>query len=179
MRRTSILIATIVITLAAATACTSAEAATPTKKKAHPSVLLALNAKNGESVAGTDGAYRVTLTNYGDVLAFTDRPIRKARRTTVASLATQWKKLFAGDSPNAALSGTTADGKSVDVAVELSQPHGDNQSVTFTVRGVGVDRNLKLPAQFADVSLFIDNVGGSSDTELVYASTFVPFDSSF
>jgi len=177
MRRTSVLVAAIVITLAAATACTSADAATPAKKKAHPSVLFALNAKNGESAAGTDGAYRVTLTNYGDVLVFTDRPIRKARRTTVASLATQWKKLFGGDPPNAALSGTTADGKSVDVAVELSQPHGDNQSVTFTVHGVGVDRDLKLPAHLADVSLFVDDA--STNTELVYASTFVPFDSSF
>lgn len=170
-----------------ATACTSADDATSssskststTTKKATPSVLLALNAKDAESTGATGGAYRVTLTNYGDVLAFTDRPIRKARRTTVAALATQWNQLFGTDAPNAALSGITADGKSIDVAVELGEPHGDNHAVTFTVRGVGVDRNLKLPDQLADVSLFIDDVSGPDDTEIVFASTFIPFDSSF
>ena len=141
-----------------------------------PSVLLALDAKNAET-ASIDHGYRVTLTGYGDVLAFTDRPIRRARRTTVKLLADHWDRLFGKDAPNAALSGVTPDGMSVDVAVELTEVSGDNQTMGFNVRGVGVDRDLRLPEHLVDVSLFIDDVDDS--TQIVFASTFIPFDSSF
>jgi hypothetical protein len=143
-----------------------------------PSLLLALDAKNAETARVNDG-YHVTLTGYGDVLVFTDRPIRKARRTTVELLADHWARLFGNDAPNAAFSGITPDGKSVDVAVELTQVSGDNHTVGFTVRGVGVDRDLRLPEHLADVSLFIDDVSMNNTTEIIFASNFVPFDSSF
>ncbi len=140
-------------------------------------MLLALDARNAQ-IAAIDGGSRVTLTGYGDVLAFTDRPLRKARRTTVALLTDHWNRLFGNDPPNAALSGVTPDGRSIDVAVELTAVRGDDSTVAFDVRGVGVSRDLHLPAQLVDVSLFIDDATLNS-IELVYASNFVPFDSSF
>ena len=176
------LVAVVGIALAAggSAGASTAKAPDPSAKRAksrHTSVLMALEAKNADAAQVADG-YRVTLTGYGDVLLFTDRPVRKARRTRVALLAAGWPRLFGKDAPNAALSGITSDGKSVDVAVELTAINGDDHAVAFDLRGVGADRNLHLPAHLDDVSLFIDDASLDA-TELVFASTFVPFDSSF
>lgn len=141
-----------------------------------PDWLLSLDAENAE-VVGPDDAYRVTLSGYGDVLAFTDRPIRRARRTTVERLVDGWDRTFGTDPPNAALSGITPEGETIDVTVELTEPSGDNESVTFTARGVGIDRNLRLPERLTDVSLFVDDV--EDPDEIIYATTFVPWDASF
>jgi hypothetical protein len=184
LRPAALLVAFVVaVGLGVAPACTADKSATSkgstgavAATTSNAGWLLVLDAKNAET-ARTGDSYHVTLSDYGDVLAFTDRPLRKARRTTVDRLVDGWDRLFGKDAPNAALSGITPDGKSIDVAVELTEPSRDNQSVAFAVRGVGVDRGLRLPERLVDVSLFIDDV--DDPTEIVFASTFVPFDSSF
>ncbi len=150
-------------------------------------ILLALDAESAMIEVGGD-EHTLTLTEPSDVLAFTDRPVRAAQRTTVAELVARWDRLFGADPPNAALSGLTQDGRSVDVPVELTSAASSGAAVSFTARRIDDGDRTALPAELHDVSLFIDDTsmcpdptppGGDCSTEIVYASTFVPFDSSF
>jgi hypothetical protein len=152
-------------------------------------VLLALDA--GSATVSDDGEEQtITLRGTSDVLAFTDRPVRAAQRTSVSELVERWDRLFGDDPPNAALSGVTTDGYSVDVPVELTSISADGDEVSFTARRLDDGQNAPVPDELERVSVFIDDVspcGGNEgegaqsvcSTELVYSSTFVPFDSSF
>jgi hypothetical protein len=152
-------------------------------------LLLALDA--GSATVSDDGEEQsITLRETSDVLAFTDRPVRAAQRTSVDQLVQRWDRLFGDDPPNAALSGVTVDGYSVDVPVELTSISATGDDVSFTARRLDDGQNAPVPEELERVSMFIDDgspCGGVEGegaqslctTELVYASTFVPFDSSF
>lgn len=182
---------------AALVGCTSdahftPNAATSGEPKGHEvEVLFALNGETAQLAPDGDG-YQVTMRQIGDVLVFTDRPVREAKRTTPALLVEQWDSIFGDDPPNGALSGVTAAGESVDVAVEITKIDGDNATTTFTVNGPGDGGLDRLPKELRNASLFIDDavmntcpgqLGESAQmdcsTEIIYASTLVPFDSSF
>ena len=153
-------------------------------------VLFALDAPS--ATVGIQGAeHTITMQEPSDVLAFTDRPVREAQRGSVATLVEAWRQLFGDDPPNAALSAVTPDGFSVDVPVELTSISSTNDRVVFTARRIDDGERAAVPSDLESVSLFIDDAAacppmsegdGAQElcsTELVYASTFVPFDSSF
>lgn len=137
-------------------------------------VLFALNADSATITKRSDG-YQLGVDGARDVLVFTDRPVRRAHRSTVAALVAHWHAMFGTDPPNAALSALTPDGRSVDIPVELRDPQLRNGEVTFAIQELGVQH--RLPGQLSHVALFIDDA--TDATQLVYASTFTPFDSSF
>lgn len=140
------------------------------------------------SDASTDqlgDTFEMTILNPEDVVAFTDRPDRLARRMTPEALVGMWDELFADDPPNAVLAGRGPDGSGVDIMVELTEPRLDDSArLTLTVQAIDEDSSAAFPAELTDVSLFIDDVtcpagAPTCSTLLVYSSTFVPFDSSF
>lgn len=162
----------------------ASEAATATTAVAETSWLFALL---GDS-ASTDrlgDTLEMTILNPEDVVAFTDRPDRLARRMTPEALVGMWDEFFANDPPNAVLAGRGPDGGGVDIVVELTDPRlDDSDRLTLTVQAIGEDASAAFPAEITDVSLFIDDVtcpagDYSCSTLSVYSSTFVPFDSSF
>lgn len=110
-----------------------------------------------------DGRSRVTV-DVADprVLAFTDRPARGAGREDLASFVDGWPTAFAGDPPNAALTGTATDGADSDTAVELTDPSWNpaTRQLTVTARPIGADAAKVLPASYRRLDLFIDDAAG-------------------
>ncbi|MFZ4519468.1 MAG: hypothetical protein ACOYOP_13840, partial [Microthrixaceae bacterium] len=110
-----------------------------------------------------DGRFRVSI-DVGDprVLAFTDRPARGADREPLATFVDQWPTVFAGDPPNAALTGTAADGTDSDTAVELTDPAWNPATgqLTLTARPIGADVGAALPGRYTQLSVFIDDATG-------------------
>lgn len=90
------------------------------------------------------------------VVAFTDRPERASRVLSTPGLLLQWPALFAGDPPNAAISGT-ADGAQVESTVEIvaASPGASPGEVRLGIRSLGSE---PLPASLADVTLVVDDV---------------------
>lgn len=129
------------------------------------------------TVDADGAAYRVSLTNPQDVVAFTDRPERLARRLAVDALVGAWPTLFTDVPPNGLLAGRAPNGELVDVVVEIEDVGLDETAtLRFSARPVGDDTAAVFPAGLTDVSLFIDDVICPC---LVDTSPFVPFDSSF
>ncbi|MFZ4519432.1 MAG: hypothetical protein ACOYOP_13660 [Microthrixaceae bacterium] len=145
----------------------------------------------GSTTPGVEQA--VILQGTGDVLVFTDRPQRHADTVGIRRFVAAWPKVFAGDPPNAVIAGTLPDGSRTQLAVEVRGANVAGEVPTFRVHGIGADRDRQVPGELRDVSLFIDDTtvpvcGPSGDgpqaqelctTEIVYANTWVPFDSSF
>ena len=128
----------------------------------------------------SSGGQQVVLRDPGDVIAFTDRPERRAIRMSPANLVADWSELFASSPPNAVLTGITTEGEQVEVAVELtSLAPGTGDPLTFSLTTIGEDDGMAISSQLTEVAIFIDDVPCPSSTCLVYASTFIPFDSSF
>lgn len=139
--------------------------------------LFALLAERATAV-GDDGGYVVAISYTHDVISFTDRPERIARRFVPAALVAAWSDLFAGEAPNGVIAGRTPDGAEIDVVVELTDAVlVGPDALEFQARPIGDDADSELPPELSDVSLFIDDA--TIPDSLVYSSTFVPFDVSF
>jgi hypothetical protein len=133
--------------------------------------------------ATADGSAELVLADPADVVAFTDRPERRAVRFPAETLVTDWPSLFASSPPNAVVTGLDPDGEQFETAVEIaSLQSAQGGSLGFALRPIG-DDEVALPAELSEVALFIDDVDCDSPQEtsvcLVFTSTFVPFDSSF
>ncbi len=134
--------------------------------------------------ATADGSAELVLADPADVVAFTDRPERRAVRFPAETLVTDWPSLFASSPPNAVVTGLDPDGEQFETAVEIaSLQSAQGGSLGFALRPIGDDDGVSLPTELSEVALFIDDVDCDSPQEtsvcLVFASTFVPFDSSF
>ncbi len=177
------------VSLVSAVACgsavTSSEQARDPSGPEPASWLFAIIGPSARVDAGTGPTgTEVILNEPGDVVAFTDRPERRAVRFTPANLVAEWDTLFGSSPPNAVLTGATPTGQQFEVAVEISglQPT-DGGALGFTMTTIGEDAGTAIPDQLSEVTIFIDDVSCDGNSEsslcLVYASTFVPFDSSF
>lgn len=123
---------------------------------------------------------QLVLNEPGDVIAFTDRPERRAVRLSAANLRADWNELFASSPPNAVLTGIAPDGSQFETAVELTTlVTGEEDALTFSFTTIGEDDGVGVPERLTEVALFIDDVDCPASVCLVYASTFIPFDSSF
>lgn len=134
--------------------------------------------------ANDDGSAELVLADPADVVAFTDRPERRAVRFPAETLVTDWPSLFASSPPNAVVTGLDPDGEQFETAVEIaSLQSAQGGSLGFALRLIGDDDEVALPAELSEVALFIDDVDCDSPQEtsvcLVFTSTYVPFDSSF
>jgi hypothetical protein len=159
---------------------TAGEAAADT-----PTWLFSVTGSSAQITSATaDGSAELVLADPADVVAFTDRPERRAVRFPAETLVTDWPSLFASSPPNAVVTGLDPDGEQFETAVEIaSLRSAQGDSLGFALRPIGDDVGVGLPAELSEVALFIDDVDCDSPQEtsvcLVYASTFVPFDSSF
>ena len=158
---------------------TAGEAAAET-----PTWLFSVTGSSAQITSATaDGSAELVLADPADVVAFTDRPERRAVRFPAETLVTDWPSLFASSPPNAVVTGLDPDGEQFETAVEIaSLQSAQGGSLGFALRPIG-DDEVALPAELSEVALFIDDVDCDSPQEtsvcLVFASTYVPFDSSF
>jgi hypothetical protein len=158
---------------------TAGEAAAET-----PTWLFSVTGSSAQITSATaDGSAELVLADPADVVAFTDRPERRAVRFPAETLVTDWPSLFASSPPNAVVTGLDPDGEQFETAVEIaSLQSAQGGSLGFALRPIG-DDEVALPAELSEVALFIDDVDCDSPQEtsvcLVFTSTFVPFDSSF
>ena len=158
---------------------TAGEAAAET-----PTWLFSVTGSSAQITSATaDGSAELVLADPADVVAFTDRPERRAVRFPAETLVTDWPSLFASSPPNAVVTGLDPDGEQFETAVEIaSLQSAQGGSLGFAMRPIG-DDEVALPAELSEVALFIDDVDCDSPQEtsvcLVFTSTFVPFDSSF
>jgi hypothetical protein len=161
-------------------ASTAGEAAADT-----PTWLFSVTGSSAQITSATaDGSAELVLADPADVVAFTDRPERRAVRFPAETLVTDWPSLFASSPPNAVVTGLDPDGEQFETAVEIaSLQSAQGGSLGFALRPIGDDDGVSLPTELSEVALFIDDVDCDSPQEtsvcLVFASTFVPFDSSF
>ncbi len=123
----------------------------------------------------------VTVTLHGVkplTVYFSDRPDRITGRMRSSDFVDNWTRggddSFANNPPNGALD-ATLNGKEFAVVVELSDPHLDGDTLTYTVKPVekpsaGLVQYAehmyrgKLPGRVTDVSLFIDDVSCTPGT---------------
>lgn len=158
---------------------TAGEAAAET-----PTWLFSVTGSSAQITSATaDGSAELVLADPADVVAFTDRPERRAVRFPAETLVTDWPSLFASSPPNAVVTGLDPDGEQFETAVEIASLQSAlGGSLGFALRPIG-DDEVALPAELSEVALFIDDVDCDSPQEtsvcLVFTSTFVPFDSSF
>ena len=149
-----------------------------------PTWLFSVTGSSAQITSATaDGSAELVLADPADVVAFTDRPERRAVRFPAETLVTDWPSLFASSPPNAVVTGLDPDGEQFETAVEIaSLQSAQGGSLGFALWPIG-DDEVALPAELSEVALFIDDVGCDSPQEtsvcLVFASTYVPFDSSF
>ena len=107
-------------------------------------------------------------------IAFTDRPLRRARRLMVSELVAAWNQEFGDDPPNAALSWRSSDEEST-VVVRLTEPVLNTESLKFSV--TPIPTAPETPGGLAathpvakgtlrQVSLFLDSIalGSASNT---------------
>lgn len=152
-----------------------------------PTWLFSHTADGGTLEEQSDGSYLLTLTGIDPhVMAFTDRPVRDTQIFGIQALADGWNELFESSPPNAVLVEHNAQGEADSVVLVLSNPQVSGDELTFSAQmltdeaaaeATSLEGTLHsaAPASFEEVSVFIDDVSNT----LVYASTFIPFDSSF
>lgn len=124
-------------------------------KEKEDSVLLVISA-GGADIA--DG--RLTMKSVDrHVLAFTDRPTRKAGRVPAAKLAELWSEgrdSLASDPPNAVLVGEAAEDAEERLVVELKEPRWQDGNLVFDI--AALRGTLPPTASYDNAALFIDNV---------------------
>lgn len=129
-----------------------------------------------------------TLTLYGisaHTIWFTDRPTRKFGEMNTQAFVNLWnpnanKQGFAYVAPNAVM----ADKNNATHTLQnlglqglmLYAPAYDIKTGQLKYKITLQTGTLKQPVELEDIALFIDNYNAS---EIVFASTYVPFDSSF
>lgn len=131
-----------------------------------------------EADGGTSDGATLSLTGVDDdLVAFGDRPARRAERLPTAGLIDDWSTLgFDDDPPNAAVT-VSADGREQTAVVVLRDPTFDAGSgtLTFATEPVADDGGAPfghggqpidaLPASFGAATLFVDAGGASADPE--------------
>jgi hypothetical protein len=136
-----------------------------------PSWLFSHTADGGTLTANGDGTYALTLSGIDpNVMAFTDRPDRQTAILTAQDLVEAWPSMFADSAPNAVLVEHDPAGDTDSLVIVLTDPALDGSTVTYTVEiledeahpssvdGIVDSPHVEPPAEFADVSLFIDDV---------------------
>lgn len=136
-----------------------------------PSWLFSHTADGGTLTANGDGTYALTLSGVDpNVMAFTDRPDRQTAILTAQDLVQAWPSMFADAAPNAVLVEHAPTGDTDSLVLVLSDPQVDGTTMTYTatilededhpssVEGIVGAPHAEPPAEFADVSLFIDDV---------------------
>lgn len=129
-------------------------------------------------VPGKPGVFNLTLAVPGPVVAFTDRPLRRARNESLASFAARWtSRGFGADSPNAALVVDDAPASRDTVVLELlSRRIVSAKVIRYRVRALpgavagpslarvanGADRRVR--SSFERASLFVDPSSTESAT---------------
>lgn len=109
------------------------------------------------ATATVDGdSVTVELTDAAQsATAFTDRPDRRARQVSTPGLLAQWDTLFAGDPPNASITGRTDDEpRTWVIEIDTAAATAD-ATVRFEGRLLDGD---STPARLNDVAVFIDDV---------------------
>ena len=187
----------------AATTATATTTANIAKASAKKSYLFVETAQKAELTNTTLTLYGVSA----NTVWFTDRPARNFGKIDTQDFANLWKPLthkptlsdgsgrpgnagFAQVAPNAVMvdqgiSKSDAKGNSAGTLQKLGlqgmtlySPSYDPKTAQMTYKITLQTGTLQKPVQLTDVALFVDN-GNLSSTEMVYASSFVPFDSSF
>ena len=155
------------------------------------SFLYVVDGSSGSAVVAGPATWRLTLSD-ATVLWFEDRPLRGSGHLALDRFVAGWATNFPGSSPFGAVVAPAGPPGHAPTAIQLSDPVADPAAgtVTFTVtpdRGESAADTAWLsaltPATAAEhgrVVLFVDDGSGLTDTtEIVYASQFIPFDSSF
>lgn len=140
-----------------------------------PSWLFTLTSTAGTFSTNTDGVSTLSLTGIDDhFTAFTDRPDRDASIISNEQFVQEWPSMFEASDPNAVLVEHEPSGKSDSFVLTLSEPKLDAGTLTFTaeivdaedhsdqIAGLTASPHSEPPASFTIVSLFIDDVTGSS-----------------
>jgi hypothetical protein len=117
------------------------------------------------------GGFVLTLRRpAATVVAFTDRPARRADREGLRAFVRAWPRRFRGSAPNAAVEVRDAPGHRDVMVLTLSRPRLSGRTLTFrarrlTGRGTAgvrafIDKaDRRLPRRFGHVDLFIDSAG--------------------
>lgn len=167
-----------VVLVATAMACLAlpafGAARAPAGLPANSSLLFALSGKDGQLEAigrPRRREYKLTLNGVDkDVLWFADRPRRDAGRLSAPGFFGDWAPLgFKKTAPNGALvvAGAKAGQDTMALALHLRRYDRRTRSATFTARALGsvggglrhLEKRLdpRVPGQFGNASLFIDN----------------------
>jgi hypothetical protein len=131
---------------------------------------LAVVQATGGTLAKRGNGLELALTGVApQVLAFTDRPERKAGAVKSATFFDTWTREYGGDPPNAALALLNGNPQADTMILTLDKPRSDGSSVHFRARPVSSIRaNLQqfekqsdpsIPTRFSDASLFVDAGG--------------------
>lgn len=142
-----------------------------------PSWLFSHTASSGTLSETVDGDYTLTLSGIDPhVMAFTDRPARDSAVVSTRQFIEEWPSLFADSPPNAVLVQHDVEGNTDSVVLTITNPRLtdsadplDVGTLTFDATIISAEHpaNLKRltrgihtipPANFAAVSLFIDDV---------------------
>lgn len=136
-----------------------------------PSWLFSHTADGGTLTSNGDGTYALTMSGIDPkVMAFTDRPDRQTAILTAQDLVDTWPSMFADSAPNAVLVEHDPSGETDSLVVVLTDPALDGSTMTYTatiledeahpssVDGIVNSPHADPPSEFADVSLFIDDV---------------------
>ncbi len=136
-----------------------------------PSWLFSHTSGGGSLTPNGDGTYALALDGIDpNVMAFTDRPDRQTAILSAQELVDAWPSMFADSAPNAVLVEHDPAGDTDSLVVVLTDPELDGSTMTYTaaviddedhpagVEGIVGAPHVEPPAEFADVSLFIDDV---------------------
>jgi hypothetical protein len=137
--------------------------------------LLTLRAQ-GATVQRDGGQVTLNFEEMDSTLvAFTDRPQRRAETVPVASLTAEWTRIFGDDPPNAAISVDDSDAvyvvtlgapivsSSGEVSFPATEvPEGDPELLGV----VGGSAAAALPASLGPVSVFVDDVNPMHGTDV-------------
>ncbi|MFM8305423.1 MAG: hypothetical protein ACKOA9_14205 [Actinomycetota bacterium] len=112
------------------------------------------------TAVAVDGGYMVTVADPRAGIAFTDRPARRAFRFDPVRAVSRWAQRYGDDPPNVALAGVTADGVAVArVATVASAEVVDPRRLRFSLRLLDDPPGRSIPADLADVTVFVDEPG--------------------
>lgn len=149
--------------------------------KAKPAYLFVQTAKHAEL-----DNQKLTLSGVSaNTVWFTDRPARSFGKINTQSFVDLWKPSMDGNGfgevpPNAVMVDSKSSiGTLQNLGLQgmtLYDPTYDEKTGDLTYRITLRTGTLERPVKLNEVALFVDDM---SSTEIVFASTFVPFDSSF
>jgi hypothetical protein len=98
---------------------------------------------------------RIVLTDATPgTLAFSERPVRRAGTIPTARFVTRFRRAFADDPPNAAVS---VDDDTSAYVVELSAPSFDQARSKLSYAIARVPGSPRLPASIGPLNLFVDS----------------------